>query len=74
MGGTTFKQKLNPLFVYHFHRCVGNNRKTVQACGGVCGTGGGFGSGSDGWGGDEDACNNERMDWSNEEEKKRKKV
>ena len=28
--GTTFSERLKPLFVYHFHRCVGNYHKGVQ--------------------------------------------
>ena len=58
---------VNPLFVYNFHRCVGNNHEIVQACGGVCGVcGGGVESGGDGLEGREIATTNEGIGWFNE--------
>ena len=70
MAGTTFPKRLKPLFVYNFHRCVGNNHKIVQACGDVCCSGcGGVRSCSDDWGRREDATTSEGMGWSNEGEK-----
>ena len=61
-AGTTFAERLKPLFVYHFHRCIVNYHKVVQGWGCVCGIGGGGdGSVSDCWGGCEDATTNEGM-------------
>ena len=62
LAGTTFAEKLKPLFVYHFNRCIVNYHTVVQGCGCVCGIGGGgYGSVSDCWGGLEDATTNEGM-------------
>ena len=47
---TSFPERLKPLFVNNFHRCVGKNHKIVQACGND-----GVGSGSDGRGRHENA-------------------
>ena len=66
MAGTTFPEGLKPLFVYNFHRCVGNNHEIVQACVGVCGGGGG-GSCTAGLGEYEDATINQALGWFNEE-------
>ena len=67
LAGTTFPERLKPMFVFNFHRCVGNNYNIVQDFEGVFGSGGvGVGSGSDGWGGCEDATTSERIRWSNE--------
>ena len=61
MAGTTFPERLKPLFVYNFHRCADNNYKVMQVCGGVCGSGRAE-NGSDGWGRCEDATTNEVME------------
>ena len=59
LAGTTFAERLKPLFVHYFHRCIVNYQKVVQGCGCVCGIGGGGnGSVSDCWGGPEDATTN----------------
>ena len=56
------------MFVYKFHRYVGNNHVIVQACGGVCGRCvGGVGSGSGGLAVHEDVTANEGLGWFNEE-------
>ena len=62
LAGTTFAERLTPLFVYHFHRCIVNYHTVVQGCGCVCGIdGGGDGSVSDFWDGYEDDTTNEGM-------------
>ena len=62
---------MKPLFVYNFHRCIGNNHKNVQACGGVCGV---FAGGVMVWGGGhEDATTDEGMSWLNEGKKQQQK-
>ena len=67
LAGTTFSERLKPLFVYHFYKCVDNYHKVVHGCGCVCGiSGGGEGSDSDCWGTREDATTNERMRWSSD--------
>ena len=59
---TNFTERLKPLFVYHFHRCIINYHTIVQGCGCVCGIGGGgYGSVSDWLGGYEDATSDEGM-------------
>ena len=51
LASTTFAERLKPLFVYHFHKCIVNYHTVVQGCGCVCGIGGGGdGSVSDCWG------------------------
>ena len=64
MAGTTFPGGVKPLFVYNFHRCVGNNHEIVQAFLGVC-CGGGVGSCGGGLGEYEDATIKEGLGWFN---------
>ena len=65
LAGTTFAERLKPLFVYHLHRCFDNYHKGVQVYGCDCGIGGGGdGSVSDCLGGREDATTKEGMRWS----------
>ena len=62
LAGTTFAERLTPLFVYHFHRCIDNYHKVVLGCGCVSAIGGGGDeSVSDCWGGREDSTTNEGM-------------
>ena len=70
LAGATFPERLKPLFLYNFHRCVGKKSYNCPGRGGCCGRGScGVGIGSDGWGRQEDATTDEGMGWYNKGKK-----